>query len=87
MVAAEQGNLEIAQELIRRGANVNLDDVVSVHTHTRAHNLSNGPTRTPLHTQVHVFNCSKAQVSTGTGEKQCGRLNHIIPVMEMTLQN
>ncbi|XP_035467273.2 kinase D-interacting substrate of 220 kDa B isoform X1 [Scophthalmus maximus] len=27
MVAAEQGNLEIAQELIRRGANVNLDDV------------------------------------------------------------
>ncbi|XP_068608545.1 kinase D-interacting substrate of 220 kDa B [Brachionichthys hirsutus] len=26
MVAAEQGNLEIAQELIRRGANVNLDD-------------------------------------------------------------
>lgn len=33
MVAAEQGNLEIAQELIRRGANVNLDDVVSMHTH------------------------------------------------------
>uniref|UniRef100_A0A3P8ULH6 Kinase D interacting substrate 220 n=1 Tax=Cynoglossus semilaevis TaxID=244447 RepID=A0A3P8ULH6_CYNSE len=27
MVAAEQGNLEIVQELIRRGANVNLDDV------------------------------------------------------------
>uniref|UniRef100_A0A3Q1FU78 Kinase D-interacting substrate 220a n=1 Tax=Acanthochromis polyacanthus TaxID=80966 RepID=A0A3Q1FU78_9TELE len=27
MVAAEQGNLEILQELIRRGANVNLDDV------------------------------------------------------------
>uniref|UniRef100_H3C709 Kinase D interacting substrate 220 n=1 Tax=Tetraodon nigroviridis TaxID=99883 RepID=H3C709_TETNG len=27
MVAAEQGNLEITQELIRRGANVNLDDV------------------------------------------------------------
>ncbi|XP_058470993.1 kinase D-interacting substrate of 220 kDa B isoform X3 [Solea solea] len=26
MVAAEQGNLEIVQELIRRGANVNLDD-------------------------------------------------------------
>ncbi|XP_031703647.1 kinase D-interacting substrate of 220 kDa B isoform X1 [Anarrhichthys ocellatus] len=27
MVVAEQGNLEIVQELIRRGANVNLDDV------------------------------------------------------------
>ncbi|KAM4542226.1 kinase D-interacting substrate of 220 kDa B isoform 1-T2 [Odontesthes bonariensis] len=27
MVAGEQGNLEIVQELIRRGANVNLDDV------------------------------------------------------------
>ncbi|XP_059908462.1 kinase D-interacting substrate of 220 kDa B isoform X1 [Gadus macrocephalus] len=27
MVAAEQGSLEIVQELIRRGANVNLDDV------------------------------------------------------------
>ncbi|XP_037652107.1 kinase D-interacting substrate of 220 kDa B isoform X2 [Sebastes umbrosus] len=27
MVAAEQGNLEIAQELISRGANVNLDDI------------------------------------------------------------
>ena len=34
MVAAEQGHLEILQELIRRGANVNLDDVVSTHTHT-----------------------------------------------------
>lgn len=32
MVAAEQGNLEITQELIRRGANVNLDDVVSTQT-------------------------------------------------------
>lgn len=29
MVAAEQGSLEIVQELLRRGANVNLDDVVS----------------------------------------------------------
>lgn len=29
MLAAEQGNLEIVQELVRRGANVNLDDVVS----------------------------------------------------------
>lgn len=28
MLAAEQGSLEIVQELIRRGANVNLDDVV-----------------------------------------------------------
>ncbi|XP_031135142.1 kinase D-interacting substrate of 220 kDa B isoform X1 [Sander lucioperca] len=27
MVAAEQGNLEIVQELIKRGANVNLDDI------------------------------------------------------------
>ncbi|KPP71406.1 hypothetical protein Z043_109695 [Scleropages formosus] len=27
MLAAEQGSLEIVQELIRRGANVNLDDV------------------------------------------------------------
>ena len=39
MVAAEQGSLEIVQELIRRGANVNLDDVVSMHTHKR--DLSN----------------------------------------------
>lgn len=29
MLAAEQGSLDIIQELIRRGANVNLDDVVS----------------------------------------------------------
>ncbi|KAI3364689.1 hypothetical protein L3Q82_011460 [Scortum barcoo] len=29
MLAAEQGSLEIVQELVRRGANVNLDDVVS----------------------------------------------------------
>jgi len=28
MLASEQGSLEIVQELIRRGANVNLDDVV-----------------------------------------------------------
>lgn len=28
MLAAEQGSIEIVQELIRRGANVNLDDVV-----------------------------------------------------------
>uniref|UniRef100_A0A7N6A8I6 KAP NTPase domain-containing protein n=1 Tax=Anabas testudineus TaxID=64144 RepID=A0A7N6A8I6_ANATE len=28
MLAAEQGSLEIVQELVRRGANVNLDDVV-----------------------------------------------------------
>ncbi|TDH00834.1 hypothetical protein EPR50_G00192350 [Perca flavescens] len=27
MLAAEQGSLEIVQELVRRGANVNLDDV------------------------------------------------------------
>lgn len=39
MVAAEQGNLEIVQELIRRGANVNLDDIVSVQM--RTHNISN----------------------------------------------
>uniref|UniRef100_A0A4W6FY12 Kinase D-interacting substrate 220b n=1 Tax=Lates calcarifer TaxID=8187 RepID=A0A4W6FY12_LATCA len=30
MLAAEQGSLEIVQELIRRGANVNLDDVVTL---------------------------------------------------------
>ncbi|XP_042338549.1 kinase D-interacting substrate of 220 kDa B-like, partial [Plectropomus leopardus] len=36
MLAAEQGSLEIVQELIRRGANVNLDDVVSQsNAHTR----------------------------------------------------
>uniref|UniRef100_A0A8C1K6P7 Kinase D-interacting substrate 220a n=1 Tax=Cyprinus carpio TaxID=7962 RepID=A0A8C1K6P7_CYPCA len=29
MLASEQGSLEIVQELIRRGANVNLDDIVS----------------------------------------------------------
>lgn len=28
MLAAEQGSVEIVQELIRRGANVELDDVV-----------------------------------------------------------
>ncbi|KPP58365.1 hypothetical protein Z043_123819 [Scleropages formosus] len=28
MLAAEQGSVEIVQELVRRGANVNLDDVV-----------------------------------------------------------
>lgn len=28
MLASEQGSLEIVQELIRRGADVNLDDVV-----------------------------------------------------------
>jgi len=33
MVASEQGNVEIVQELLKRGANVNLDDVVSMHTH------------------------------------------------------
>lgn len=43
MVAAEQGNLDIVQELIRRGANVNLDDVVSIYTHTNitSQNVSN----------------------------------------------
>lgn len=36
MLAAEQGSLDIVQELIRRGANVNLDDVVSTeNTPTR----------------------------------------------------
>lgn len=35
MLAAEQGSLEILQELIRRGANVNLDDVVSLGTNQR----------------------------------------------------
>lgn len=48
MVAAEQGNLEITQELIRRGANVNLDDVVSIQICTR-HLSRSGPS------QLHVF--------------------------------
>lgn len=56
MVAAEQGNLEITQELIRRGANVNLDDVVGLQMCT--HYLSNAHLA-----QVHVF--------SHTGEKQC----------------
>lgn len=41
MLASEQGSIEIVQELIRRGANVNLDDVVSrraqwINTYTRS---------------------------------------------------
>ena len=52
MVAAEQGSLEIVQELIRRGANVNLDDVVSMHTHKR--DLSNSLMWARPHVQVHV---------------------------------
>lgn len=52
MVAAEQGNLEIVQELIRRGANVNLDDVVRAHPYTHTH-TQNQPRCLPL--QVHVF--------------------------------
>lgn len=34
MLAAEQGSIEIVQELIRRGANVNLDDVVHTVPYT-----------------------------------------------------
>lgn len=43
MVAAELGNLEIVQEFIRRGANVDLDDVVrsQAHTHTHTFNSKN----------------------------------------------
>lgn len=37
MVAAELGNLEIVQEFIRRGANVDLDDVVRSQAHTHTH--------------------------------------------------
>lgn len=48
MVAAEQGNLEITQELIKRGANVNLDDVVSAQTRTR-HLPHTGAPRVPSH--------------------------------------
>lgn len=43
MLAAEQGSLDIVQELIRRGANVNLDDVVSAHIHTRQTNTTPAP--------------------------------------------
>ena len=77
MVSAEQGNLEIVQELIRRGANVNLDDVVSMQTHTqsipdrliRAHTHPHTGTGGEIH---------RGDGSPGTGEKQCGHLNHII---------
>lgn len=37
MLASEQGSLEIVQELIRRGANVNLDDIVS--SFSKQHNM------------------------------------------------
>lgn len=40
MVAAEQGSLEIVQELIKRGANVNLDDIVSSQMHTQVSSLN-----------------------------------------------
>lgn len=30
MLAAEQGNLEIVQELLKKGANCNLEDAVSI---------------------------------------------------------
>lgn len=45
MVAAEQGSLEIVQELIKRGANVNLDDIVSsqMHTHVSSLNKEHSP--------------------------------------------
>lgn len=33
MLASEQGSLEIVQELIRRGASINLDDIVSSVSH------------------------------------------------------
>lgn len=68
MVAAEQGNLEIAQELIRRGANVNLDDVVSAHAHSRTQPLKWPDMDTPP-THTLRYMCLAAQVSTGTGEK------------------
>lgn len=46
MLAAEQGSLEIVQELIRRGANVNLDDVVSelkvFYLHLKVSHQDNG---------------------------------------------
>lgn len=32
MLAAEQGNLEIVQELLKKGANCNLEDAVSIST-------------------------------------------------------
>lgn len=32
MLAAEQGNLEIVQELLKKGANCNLEDAVRIST-------------------------------------------------------
>lgn len=46
MVAAEQGNLEIVEELIRRGASVDLDDIVSCHANSRNMPSVNTPPRT-----------------------------------------
>lgn len=76
MVAAEQGNLEIVQELIRRGANVNLDDVVSTHTRNKLPNMN-----TPSHTDTRgvILN-----ISPGTGEKQCGHFDHVIHLTKKT---
>lgn len=70
MVAAELGNLEIVQELIRRGANVNFDDVVSMHTHNIPERLTRG--------------VSSGIESTGTGEKQCGPFRRIIHLTKTT---
>lgn len=79
MVAAEQGNLEIVQELIRRGANVNLDDVVSMQMHTR--NISScciWAYLPHIYAGTHgIVEMLRAHQSRGTGEKQCGHFNHI----------
>ena len=58
MVASEQGNIEIVKELIRRGTNVNLDDVVSIHTCTHTHMLTQthclSLSCTHMHTHAHT---------------------------------
>lgn len=61
MVAAEQGNLEIIQELIRRGANVNFDDVVSKHIHLKLSHM-NTPAPPLVHAMLWIygFNCGES---------------------------
>lgn len=60
MLAAEQGSLEIVQELVRRGANVNLDDVVS-ESNTQSVGLmrvsSSGCSASQLGNMLLLFEC------------------------------
>lgn len=86
MVAAEQGNLEIVQELIRRGANVNFDDVVSKHTYmSKTTPYEHTPTPTSACDVVDLWiELWRKRENPGTGEKQCGHLNHSIHLTKMT---